>query len=132
MMAAMPRSKRPLSYTEMQLQIGKRIMWARELVEPNRAAFARSIGVDRTTVQKIEDGDRAPSIFNVMDFAHALRVTPDYILWGAMRGIDGELAAALAAAHPELGMPPTGPRTPSKANDAGTDSRPKKPRRRAA
>jgi DNA-binding XRE family transcriptional regulator len=105
-----------------------RILWARELVEPNRAEFARTLGVDRTTVQKIEDGDRPPSIFNVLAIAHALRVTPNYILIGSMQGVDGELAAALAAAHPQLANRPASPEgNPDRATDSGT---PKQPRKR--
>ena len=98
----MPRYQRKAAYSLTQKQIGTRLKWARELVEPNRAEFARWMGVDRTTIQKIEDGDRAPSVFNILEFALALRVTADYLLFGAMRGIDGEMAARLAAAHPEL------------------------------
>lgn len=98
----MARYKRPPGVTDIQREVGLRIRWARELVEPNRAAFARLMGVDRTTLQKIEDGDRPPSIFNVMEIAHRLRVTCDYILTGSLRGVDGELAALLVSQHPEL------------------------------
>jgi DNA-binding XRE family transcriptional regulator len=59
--------------TEIQRQVGLRIRWARECVEPNRAAFARVIGVDRTTLQKIEDGNQPPSIFTKLEIAHRLR-----------------------------------------------------------
>lgn len=129
----MPRTPRPVTYTGLQQQIGERILWARELVEPNRAAFARSLGIDRSTVQKIEEGDRPPSIFNVLEFAHALRVTPDYILLGAMRGIDGELAARLAAAHPQLGRPSPSPGdTPGRASGSDTGRPPKKQGRSGA
>ena len=86
----------------MQTAIGERIRWARELVEPNRAAFARTLDVDRTTLHKIEDGDRAPSVFLVIQLTHRLRVSTDYILLGTLRGVDGELAARLLEAHPEL------------------------------
>lgn len=98
----MAKEKRPEAYSVMQTAIGKRIQWARELVEPNRAALARDMGIDRTTLQKVEDGDRAPSIFLVVELAHRLRVSTDYILLGTLRGVDGELAARLLAAHPEL------------------------------
>lgn len=98
----MARYKRPIGVTDIQREVGQRIRWARELVEPNRAAFARLMGVDRTTLQKIEDGDRPPSIFNVIEIAHRLRVTCDYILTGSLRGVDGELAAMLVSVHPEL------------------------------
>jgi transcriptional regulator with XRE-family HTH domain len=113
--------KRPTTYTAVQAEIGKRIKWARELVEPNRAAFARVLGVDRSTIQKIEDGDRAPSVFNIIDIAHRLRVSPDYILTGSLRGVDGELAGLLVALHPELADSYMG-------RDDGTCSRPKRPK----
>lgn len=96
------RQKRPKGYSAMQTAIGERIRWARELVEPNRAAFARVLEVDRTTLQKIEDGDRAPSVFLVIEIAHRLRVSTDYILLGSLRGVDGEMAARLLQAHPML------------------------------
>lgn len=93
---------RPEAVTILQVKIGHRIRVARELVEPNRAAFARDMEVDRSTLTKIEAGQRAPSIFNVIDIAHRLRVTTDYILRGSLRGIDGELAALLSLSDPEI------------------------------
>lgn len=115
--------------SELQADIGKRIKWARELVEPNRAAFARAMGVDKSTIQKIEGGERPPSVFNVLDLASRLRVSADYILHGSMRGVDGELAALLVARHPEL--TPKGPvgGKPYKATDADTSPKPTKPKR---
>jgi transcriptional regulator with XRE-family HTH domain len=98
----MSKEKRPEAYSDIQADIGMRIKWARELVEPNRAKFARTLGVDRSTIQKIEEGKRAPSIFNVIEFSHQLRVTPDYILTGDLKGVDGEVAGHLVRQHPEL------------------------------
>lgn len=98
----MKKRGRPMSYSDVQAEVGQRIRWARELVEPNRAAFARIMGVHPTTLAKIEGGSRAPSIFNILDIAHRLRVSSDYLLMGNMRGVDGELAAMLATRHPEL------------------------------
>lgn len=98
----MAKEKRPETYSDIQAAIGRRIKWARELVEPNRAEFARTLGVDRSTLQKIEDGDRAPSIFNVIELSHQLRISPDYILTGDLRGVDGEVAGYLVRHHPEL------------------------------
>ncbi len=118
----MAKEKRPEAYSDVQKAIGQRIKWARELVEPNRAAFARAMGVDRSTLQKIEDGDRPPSIFNVLDIAHKLRVTPDYILKGTLKGVDGELAGLLVAHHPELAP------HMNKATDSDTYQPPRKPR----
>lgn len=132
--ATMSRYKRTKTHREIQAEVGKRLLWARELVEPNRSQFSREVELDRSTVQKIEDGDRAPSIFNVIDFAHRLRVTADYLLFGSMRGLDSELAAALAARHPELGKvtPASAADSGDRASDSGTPRKPTKPGRTAA
>lgn len=98
----MSKHARPTSYSDIQISVGRRIRWARELVAPNRAEFARIMGVHLSTLGKIEDGSRPPSIFNVLEICHRLRVSPDYILCGTLRGVDGELAALLTARHPEL------------------------------
>lgn len=98
----MAKEKRPPAVTAIQKAVGARIMWARCEVEPNRAALAADMRIDRSTLAKIESGDRPPSIFNVIEIAHRLRVTTDYILLGSLRGVDGELAARLATKHPEL------------------------------
>ena len=117
----MAKTKRPESVTAIQADIGKRILWARELVEPNRAAFARLLGVDRSTLQKIEDGDRAPSVFNVLDISHRLRVSTDYILHGSLVGVDRELADMLVSRHPDLLA------DSRRATGDGTSGTPRKP-----
>lgn len=128
------RSSRPASLSTVQKEIGARIRWARELVVPNRAAFARAIGVDRTTVQKIEDGDRPPSVFNVLDFAYRLRVSTDYILRGSMLGVDAELADLLLKAHPELRAAPVHRTRPDEDIERRVqeDGKPPKPMRPGA
>ncbi|MGH2447585.1 MAG: helix-turn-helix domain-containing protein [Chloroflexota bacterium] len=98
----MSRRRRPDAYSDIQIQVGLRILWARELVVPNRAQFARLCGLDTSTISKIEAGDRPPSIFNVLSFATKLRVDPNYVLSGSIRGVDPELLAQLVARHPEL------------------------------
>lgn len=98
----MAKVKRPSAVSDIQKAVGARIRWARELVEPNRAEFARLMRVDRSTLAKIEDGSRPPSVFNVMDISHRLRVSADYILHGSLVGVDAELAAELVRRHPEL------------------------------
>jgi len=96
------KKARPMSTRVIAEQIGERIRAVRELIEPNRAAFARIIGVDRAVLRGMESGRRPPSIYAVIELAHRLRVSTDYILTGSLRGVDGELAAKLIALHPEL------------------------------
>ena len=94
-------------YIESQMrQLGVRLKWARELVEPNRAEFARSVGVDVSTIRNIENGTRAPSVALLMQICHSLRISFEYLLHGELRGVDGELAALLSQHHPELMLPP--------------------------
>ncbi len=77
--------------------------WARELVEPNRSEAARVLGVDTSTLTKIEAGTRAPTIFLVIQYANRYRVSTDYLLRGQLKGrMDEEMMLKLAALHPEL------------------------------
>lgn len=128
----MSSKARPEAYSEIAKDIGRRIRWARELVEPNRAEFARAMGVDRSTIRDIESGRRPPSVFAVMEISHRLRVSPDYILLGKMRGVDGELAARLALLHPELVTGDLSADTPDMDYAENTSAQPKKLARRAA
>jgi len=122
----MPNQPRPVSYKDLTKVIGQRIRWARELVEPNRAEFARAMGVDRSTIRDIESGRRTPSIFNIIEISHRLRVSEAYILYGSLRDVDGELAGKLALRHPELVAGGPSSDTPSRGGSANTSHQPKK------
>lgn len=99
----MSKTARPQAYSEIQKGIGQRIAWVRELVEPNRSEAARMIGTDPSTLTKIENGERAASIFNVIELANRFRVSADFLLRGKLVSeTDHELALLLAARHPEL------------------------------
>lgn len=99
----MAKNKRPDSLAIVQRAIGTRITWARELVFPNQSECARLLGVDASTLNKIEKGDRAPSVFLIMSLSNRLRVSTDFLLKGVLNGrTDGEMALRLAALHPEL------------------------------
>ena len=99
----MAKHKRPDSLTALQRAIGTRISWARELVMPNQSECARLLGVDASTLNKIERGDRAPSVFLIAALSNRLRVSTDFLLKGVLNGrTDEELALRLAALHPEL------------------------------
>lgn len=94
----MPRRPR----TALQVDVGRRLRWAREIVYPTRSDFARAVGLDPSSIHKLEDGDRMPSAFNIHAFALKLRVTADYLLFGSLIGVHPEMIAHLCAAHPEL------------------------------
>ncbi|GBR12429.1 MULTISPECIES: helix-turn-helix domain-containing protein [Asaia] len=99
----MAKHKRPDSLAIVQRAIGRRITWARELVFPNQSECARLLGVDASTLNKIEKGDRAPSVFLILSLSNRLRVSTDFLLKGVLNGrTDGEMALRLAALHPEL------------------------------
>ncbi|QDH16797.1 helix-turn-helix domain-containing protein [Swingsia samuiensis] len=99
----MAKYKRSTSLHVLQRAIGTRIAWARELVIPNQSECARLLGVDASTLNKIERGDRAPSIFLITALSNRLRVSTDFLLKGVLNGrTDEELALRLAALHPEL------------------------------
>jgi DNA-binding XRE family transcriptional regulator len=85
--------------------IGQRVSWAREAHELNRQQLAKCVGTSRDAIHKIETGLRIPSVFLVQSLCHVLRISPQYLLWGSLQGVDEELAATLAVAHPELGEP---------------------------
>jgi len=86
-------------------RIGRRITWAREALGYNRSELSRELGIDPAFVGKIETGLRIPSVFLVMSLCHVLHISPQYLLWGSLQGVDGELAAKLGGAHPELLQP---------------------------
>jgi len=81
---------------------GERVKWARELVEPNRSAFARRMEIDVSTIRKFEEGQRGMSVTLLDRIIHSLRLTYDYVRNGNLNGIDLELAVRLVARHPEL------------------------------
>jgi len=120
------KNARPLSYRKRAQEIGARIQWVRELIEPNRSAFARTMGVDRAILRDMESGRRPPSIYAVTDLAHRLKVSTDYILTGSLRGVDGELAAKLIALHPEL-LSSSDPESGHSSNNSGRGGGPNKP-----
>ena len=82
--------------------IGLRIRWAREIMDPNRTGFARAFGFDRTILRDAESGRRPPNIFLLIELIHALKISPNYVLWGDLAGVESRMAVRLAQAHPEL------------------------------
>jgi transcriptional regulator with XRE-family HTH domain len=95
-----------MSHTETQKAearlIGQRLRWAREAQDIGRPELAERLGVDITMVRNMEIGERVPSVFLAMSLCHILGISPQYLLWGMLQGVEGELSAKLAREHPEL------------------------------
>jgi|SRR5215831_13416222 len=98
----------PAQLREAQ-RIGERLRWAREMLGYSRVELAREIGVDPAFIGKIEAGQRIPSVFLVMSLCHVLHISPQYMLWGSVQGVEGELATKLLDEHPELRTPSAPP-----------------------
>lgn len=84
------------------LRIGQRLEWAREAKGVTRTQLAQAAGVATAMVRNMENGTRVPSVFLAMSLCHILEISPQYLLWGSLQGVAGELSAKLARAHPEL------------------------------
>jgi len=87
---------------QLREAVGQRIRWAREHYYPNRSDFSRALDVDVSTVRKIEDGQRSPSIHMLERICHSLGVSRDYVMHGQLHGVNKELASRLIKDHPEL------------------------------
>lgn len=86
-------------------RIGERLRWARELVEANPIELAADVGCDPSSIRHIESGRRLPSIHLLISLCHVLRLSPEYLLWGSLVGVDPEMAVRLKQLHPELQWP---------------------------
>ena len=83
-------------------KIGERLKWAREALDLSRVQLADEVGVDWTMIRHIENGTRVPSIFLALALIHVLDISPQYLLWGVLEGVEPTLHTKLAALHPEL------------------------------
>jgi len=103
--AAMRPTRSPDDSPAKRQARGARIRWAREILEPNRLEFARKLGVDVTTIRNIETGKTNPGLQLAQRICHSLRISLAYVVDGQLSGVDPEMAALLAADHPELAPP---------------------------
>jgi transcriptional regulator with XRE-family HTH domain len=101
---------------------GMRILWAREILQPNRYEFARTLGVDPSTIRNIENGKANPGPQLLHWICHSLRISLDYIVDGTLNGVDPHLAYELGERHrgelfPQRVATPTGKRRTSDPQD---------------
>jgi DNA-binding XRE family transcriptional regulator len=83
-------------------EVGRRITWARELAGMTQEALGKTVGVEISTINKIEKGTRCPSVVLLYAICDRLSVSFDYIMAGTLNGVDGALALRLVEKHPEL------------------------------
>lgn len=64
------------------VSIGSRIKCLRKLQKMTQERFAEKCGIDTSTIQKIESGDRSMKIDTLVPICKQLGVSADYILFG--------------------------------------------------
>ena len=90
---------------EEAIGFGNRLRWVRELYGDSPTRLAADAGVDTSTIRYIERGQRMPLVPLLKQLVHVLRISPQYLLYGSLEGVEPVLAARLKAAHPELSWP---------------------------
>lgn len=99
----MAKTKRPAPTSKIQKQIGQHIQWVREASGHTQSDLARLLDIDASTVNKIENGSRAASIFFLIEVALRYRASVDLLALGRVTGVeDPRLIAKIVAAHPAL------------------------------
>ena len=98
----MRTGKQPKS-VELRQRLGERLLAARTVYHPNRAAVARALGVDHRVMEKYEKGDRYPDEAFIVRFADLTGCPLDFLYRGLITSeMDPLLAAGIAAAAPHL------------------------------
>ena len=86
----------------LDIWIGRRLRWARELAYGSGAAFARVMGLSQAHVNRMERGERSLSYLNLVSAANKLQTGTEYLLTGDLSSVETELRRALIQRHPEL------------------------------
>jgi transcriptional regulator with XRE-family HTH domain len=102
---------------------GRRLSWVREMVGAIPTRLAADCGVDTSSIRHIERGQRMPSVHLLRTLCHVLRISPDYLLYGSLAGVDQELATKLKVAHPELNWPAASPAPDNRRNSPPNSAR---------
>jgi transcriptional regulator with XRE-family HTH domain len=85
--------------------MGQRLRWVREALGLSTTQLAAHLNLDEATIRHFEKVRRSPSIAFIATLCHLLRITPQYLFYGDVEGIDPELRATLVRQHPELQWP---------------------------
>ena len=64
--------------------MGFRIAQRRQSLGLKQAQLAKTVGISAKYISDIETGKRRPSLETLVKICEALRITPDYVILGAM------------------------------------------------
>lgn len=101
--------------TELDVAVGRRLRWARELVYATSKEFSKALGIAPSTYHMIEHGKRSLSTLNLVTAANKLLVGTEYLLTGDLFAVEASIRRELIDRHPELLHPgwvpdPTAPK----------------------
>ena len=99
---AKTRTPTPEAALKIYAQIGRRMKMARAIVYGEQQEFARVMGMDKSTLNKIEAGTRGISLLNLLSAGEKLRTGTDFLLKGDLRLVNNDLLLALVQRHPQL------------------------------
>lgn len=97
--------RRRKAEAKLNIAIGLRLRWARELVYPTTALFGEALGVDKSLISLMENGERSISPLNLVTAANKLLVGTEYLLTGDLSAVEVSMRRALVDRHPELIQP---------------------------
>jgi transcriptional regulator with XRE-family HTH domain len=87
--------------------LGDRMRWVREAGEPDIGKAAALLHVSPALLQRWEAGATRPPLDKLQEFAVRFRVTTDFLLVGAMDGLEAWIRELLVSRHPELAQRPS-------------------------
>jgi transcriptional regulator with XRE-family HTH domain len=98
-----PRRNRMPRASDHKVDVGRRLRWVRDLIDPNRTRLARQYNEDHTVWEKWERGAAYPDPAVMARFCDDWGVTMDWLYRGEIRASMGEeLKERLIAEHPEI------------------------------
>lgn len=83
--------------------VGRRLLWAREIAADNQSQAAKLLGCDQSTMSQYEAGKRLVPLRIALAACQHWGLTLDYLYRGTLTSeVRQDIAVRLAAAHPEL------------------------------